>query len=179
MTCVEAVIFSFIFHWAYSSNEYKEGQKLDRFGHGAAQRTKSMRAILDALNLSDIVAGSVLAFQLLFMRVQSRYGGSRVAPERQKTLRAEDQMHMEPLSHPPQGYDSGAPYNENETYYSQGYAAPPMPPVARDRSPGRAQTFRADNIRPGMERQDSYSRRGYARSYSPEGEPLQEPRSGF
>lgn len=179
MTCIEAVVFSFIFQWSFSSGEYKEGEKMDRFGMGPAQRTKTWRAILDALNLADIVAGSVLAFQLLFMRVQSKYGGS-IVPQRQKTLRAEDQMHLEPMSRPYGEYDNTY---ENETYYSQGYSPPPMPPAARDPSPGapygRTQTLRGDDMRPGMPRQDSYQRKAYARGESPESQPLQEPRQGI
>lgn len=182
MTCIEAVIFSFIFHWSFSSSEYKEGEKMDRFGRGPAERIKTFRAVLNALNLSDIVAGSVLAFQLLFMRVESRYGGSTV-PQRQKTLRAEDQTHLEPMSRPLRGYANTAFEDENETYYSHGYSQPPMPPAARDPSPGapfgRAQTFRGDDLRPGMTRQDSYQRKGYSRGYSPESQPLQEPRQGL
>lgn len=176
MTCIEAVIFSFIFHWSFSSSEYKEGEKLDRFGRGPAQRTRTFKAILNALNLSDIVAGSVLAFQLLFMRVQSKYGGSSVAPQRQKPLVTEDQTHLEPLSRPSYGYDHAAYENDNETYYSQGYAAPPMPPMARDPSPGAPY---GRDLRPGMTRSDSFQRKGYSRGDSPEGQPLQQPREGI
>ena len=181
MTCIEAVIFSFIFHWSFSSNEYKEGQRIDRFGLGHAQRTTTFKAILDALNMADIISGSVLAFQLLFVRVQSRYGGHS-GPQRQKTLRVEDQMHLEPLSDRgnmrPHHESFGSNYSETE--YVGGYSPPPMPPTARDPSPGapygRAQTFRGDGLRPDLARSDSYSRKGYSRGHSPEGQPLQQAR---
>ena len=97
MTCVEALIFSLIFQWAFSSSEYKEGEKLDRLGMGPARRTSTFKAIFDALNLSDIVNGTVVAFELLFVRVKSRYGASKV-PQRQRTLGVEDQVHLEPLA---------------------------------------------------------------------------------
>ena len=175
-------MFSLIFHWSFSSTEFKEGEKLDRLGMAPAQRTKTFKAIFDALNLSDIVAGTVLAMQLLFMRVQSRYGGSG-PPTRQKTLRVEDQMHLEPLTDRRnfRGSDYGVPHEfDQETEYAAGYNPPPMPPVARDPSPGaphgRAQTFRADDLRPDLGRRDSYSRRGYARGDSPENQPLQQTR---
>ena len=182
MSCIEAVIFSLIFQWSFSSSEYKEGQKLDRLGSGPAQRTKTFRAIFDALNLSDIVAGTILAFQLLFMRVQSRYGG-RGPPQRQRTLRVEDQVHLEPLTdrRNVRAHDPDMPVEmESETQYAEGYSPPPLPPTARDPSPGaphgKAQTWRADGLRPELGRQDSYSRRGYARGNSPESQPLQQPR---
>ncbi len=141
MTCIEAVIFSLIFHWAYSAGEYKEVEKQDRLGTGAAKRTKTSRAILDALNLSDIVAGSVLAFQLLFMRVQSRYGASKnsAAPEQSYPLATGGGRNF-------RGYDNVASHDEeHETYYHQGYNPPPFPAAARDPSPGasygRAQLY--------------------------------------
>ena len=155
---------------------------MDRLGTGPAQRTSTFKAIFDALNLSDIVAGTFLAFQLLFMRVRSRYGGSG-PPQRAKTLRMEDQMHLEPLSdrRNVRGYDYDmSPEMEHETQYAAGYSQPPMPPQARDPSPGgnfgKAQTFRADAMRPHLGRQDSYSRRGYPRGDSPEHQPLQQAR---
>lgn len=178
MTCIEAVVFSFIFHWSFSSGEYKEGQRTDRLGLGPAQRTSTFRAILDALNLSDIVAGSVLAFQILFMRVKTRYGSSTGGPQRQRTLKTEEQIHLEPR----RNYrELGNPSNsEYDTQYGGGYSPPPMPPNARDPSPGaafgRAQTFRGDGLRPDLARQDSYSRRGYSRNDSPpETQPLRHP----
>ena len=117
MTCMEAVLFALIFTWSFSSSEYKDGRQFDRTG-GLAQRTSTLKAILSALNMSDIVAGSVLAFQLIFMRVRSRYGGRPRGPTRQKTLRAEDQLHLEPLSGRMQqtayGYGGGPPNPPNE-----------------------------------------------------------------
>ena len=157
-------------HWSYSSSEYKEGQKIDRYGTGHATRTKTFKAILDALNPSDIIAGSVLAFQMLFMRVKSRYGGSG-DHQRLKAMDVQDQVHLEPLTERSRNVH-GQDESEYETEYAAGYNAPPMPPTARDPSPGanygHAQTFRADGLRPDP---------GYGRSYSSEGQPLQQPHS--
>lgn len=181
MTCIEAVIFSVIFQWSFSSSEFKEGQKLDRLGMAPAQRTKTFKAILDALNLSDIISGTIVAFQLLFMRVQSRYGAAQ-APQRQRTLRAEDQVHLEPLTdrrnNRGYGYDMPQESNQSNSQYSAGYSPPPMPLPAREPSPGAPgkTQFKGDGTRPEFGRQDSYTRRGYPRGDSPESQPLQQPR---
>lgn len=119
MTCCEALIFSLIFQWSYSSSEYKQGEKLDRLGKQPVQRQKTFRAILDALNMADIVNGMVVGFELLFTRVQSRYGAAR-GPQR-------DQTHLEPLT------DRRGLVQESDEYtrYNSGYSPPPMPPPAR------------------------------------------------
>lgn len=173
MTCIESVIFSLIFHWSFSSSEYQEGSRLDRFGTGPAARTKSIKAIGDALNLSDIVSGTIVAFQLLFTRVQSRYG-AKAPPQRTRTLRMEDQVHLEPLSH-----QSGSPAYA-EMAHAAGMTVPPAPMAARDPSPGgpmKARTFRADEIlRPSLGRTNSYQRMGYSRNSSPGDEQAQRPR---
>lgn len=170
MTCIESVVFSLIMQWSYSPSEYKAGQKLDRYGSGPAARTKTAKALLDACNPSDIIAGTVLALQMLFMRVRSRYGGSvggvggYGAPSHRR-LGSEDQ-HLEPLSSRQnlRGQDPYMPPENDgdyETQYAPGYNAPPMPPSARDPSPGanygHAQTWRADNLRPDAPRYPSGS----------------------
>jgi len=159
MTCIEAVIFSLIFQWSFSSGEYQESRRMDRFGAGPASRTHTLRAALDAINLSDVVAGTFVAFQMLFTRVQSRYG-ARSAPQRQKASRMEEQVGMEPLSDRSRmrgysdGSDFGAEYSpplETEYEGAAGMHVPAMPRSARDPSPaGRVRTFRADNLRPQM-----------------------------
>lgn len=181
MTCIESVIFSGIFHYSFSPSEYKEGSRLDRFGASPAKRTRTFRAILDALNLSDIIAGTLVAFQLLFMRVQSKYG-ARTAPQRQKTMNAEDQVGLEPLSDRSRmrGYSGGSDFNdqytppmEGETEYDGGMHAPSLPRSARDPSPaGRARTFRADELRPSMGGQE-YQPLTRSRDPSPSGMPPQ------
>jgi hypothetical protein len=170
-----------IFQWSFSSSEFKEGEKLDRLGMAPAQRAKTFKAIFDALNLSDIVAGTIVAFQLLFMRVQSRYGAAQ-GPQRQRTLRAEDQVHLEPLTDRRniRGYDYDMPQesNQSQSQYSAGYSPSPMPPLAREPSPsapGKTQ-FKGDGTRPEYGRRDSYTKRGYARGDSPESQPLQQTR---
>jgi len=94
MTCIEAVIFSFIFFYSFSPSLYTEGEKLNRLGTAKATRIGTLKAVLDALNLSDIAAGSVLSFQLLVMRVKSRYGGRSAAPT-QKPFRDDSQTPSE------------------------------------------------------------------------------------
>lgn len=155
MTCIEAVIFSLIFQWAFNSSEYKEGEKLDRLGVAPAQRTKTFKAIFVAMNLSDIVSGTIVAFELLFMRVQSRYGAAQ-APQRQKALSVEDQVHLEPLSGQRniRGYDYGMPQEPNPSQSQYG-------------------------MRPELGREDYYARTSYARGESPENQPLQQTRSVY
>ena len=150
MTAIEAIIFSLIFQWAFSSSEYKEGEKLDRLGVAPAQRTKTFKAIFDAMNLSDIIAGTIVAFQLLFVRVQSRYGAAQ-APQRQKGLSVEDQVHLEPLSGQRniRGYDYGMPQEHNPSQSQYG-------------------------MRAELGREDYYSRTSYAGGESPENQPLQQ-----
>ncbi|KAI9661225.1 MAG: hypothetical protein M1821_009552 [Bathelium mastoideum] len=187
MTCIEAVIFSLIFHWSYSAGEYKESRRHDRLG-GYAHRISTFRAVLDAINLSDIVAGTFIAIQLLFMRVKSRYGSS-APPSRQKTMQLEEnEMHLEPLSNQGQGGYSDMSHNES-SYDAPPYLSPnsndaiqipSAPNTARDPSPGaRTQTFRADYIRPQLTPEDStsYDRLPYPREPSPtDGEPIQRQR---
>ena len=118
-----------------------------------AQRTKTFKAIFDAPNLSDIVAGTVVAFQLLFMRVQSKYGAVQ-GPQRQRTLMAEDQVHLEPLTDRRniRGYDYDMPHDlyQSQSQYGAEYNSPPMPPPVRE---------------------------GYSRGDSLETQPLQQTRS--
>ncbi|KYG47210.1 hypothetical protein M433DRAFT_86145, partial [Acidomyces richmondensis BFW] len=79
LTCVECIIFSVIFQWSFAAAEYKSSNRLDRYGmNQPAARTKTLRAILDSLNLADIIAGTVVAIRLLFGQMQSRYGSSAI-----------------------------------------------------------------------------------------------------
>ena len=173
MTCIEAIIFSLIFQWSFSVGEYKKRQ--DRYGTGPATRTKTFKAILDALNLSDIVIGTVVAFQLIFMRVQTRYGAARPSQQGQYKSMDESETHLEPLSDRQRmrGYSNASDQYSPplETSYEASMGAPPMPEAARDPSPaGHARTFRADNLRPGYEP---------LRAPSPSGVPPQEPRAMY
>lgn len=183
MTCIEAVIFSLIFQWSFSSGEYAEDRRMDRFGAGPANRTRTLRAVLDALNMSDIVAGTIVAFQLLFMRVKSRYG-AREPPQRERGLRAEEQVGMEPLSERSRmrGYSGGSDFNaeytpsEETAYNDGGLGVPSMPRSARDPSPsGRVRTFRADELRPQYGGQE-YEPLTRSRDPSPSGAAQQYPR---
>lgn len=152
MTCIEAVFFSILMHWSFSSSNYKEGAKMDRLNFGPAQRISTFRAVLNALNPSDIVAGTVIAMRMLFVKVASRYGSSRGSSGGKPAG-----THLEPLAARRQGMrgstDGSPERDEYETQYAAGYHAPPMPPHAvRDPSPmgrqGRDQMWRTDGLRP-------------------------------
>ncbi|KAK4561800.1 hypothetical protein LTR86_004479 [Recurvomyces mirabilis] len=178
LTCLETAIFSFIFMWAYSSKEYSEGRRMDRFGQAPATRTKTFKAIFDALNLSDIVAGTVIAIGSLVMRVQSRYGGSST-PQREKLM--QDGVGMEPLSsrNRMRGYSGGSDFDDQYTppldtqYDGRTTYAPAMPQATRDPSPpDRTRTFRADGLRP-----QEYQPLTRSRDPSPSGGAEQYPRN--
>ncbi|EMC99053.1 hypothetical protein BAUCODRAFT_146038 [Baudoinia panamericana UAMH 10762] len=150
LTCVEAVIFSLIFQWTFRSREY--AQRSDRYGQGPAQRTRTWKAILDALNLSDIIAGTVVAFQLLFIRVSSRYG-ARSGPRREKAV--DGGASMEPLSHRTKvrGYSNVSDFDDQLTppeetgFNGPNVYAPAVPPAARDPSPSAGnRMYRSTNL---------------------------------
>ncbi|KAK0877209.1 hypothetical protein LTR87_008933 [Friedmanniomyces endolithicus] len=185
LTCVEAVVFSLIFHWAYSSKEYQDGHRLNRLG-GVAQRTSTLKAILDALNPSDIIVGTTTAIGLLFTRVQSRYG-ARSAPQREK-LMGDGNVGMEPLSyrignsnnsHRMRGYSGGSDPNEQqspplEEQYEGGLYEPAMPRSAQDPSAkGRARS----QLRPAMGGGQEYQPLTRSRDPSPSGADAQYPRA--
>ncbi|KAK0248126.1 hypothetical protein LTR91_014958 [Friedmanniomyces endolithicus] len=183
LTCVEAFIFSLIFHWSYSSKEYQDGHRLNRLG-GVAQRTSTLKAILDALNPSDIIVGTTTAVGLLFMRVQSRYG-ARAAPQREK-LMGDSNVGMEPLSysnknnnsHRMRGYSGGSDPNEQspplEDEYEGGLYEPAVPNSTRDPSAkGRARS----QLRPAMGGGQEYQPLTRSRDPSPSGAGAQYPRA--
>ncbi len=169
LTCIESVFFSLIMHWSYSSKEYHEGSKMDRFGMAPNQRTPTSRAIFSALNLSDIVAGTMTAMKLLLLQIVSRVSG---------TGQRQSSMHLEPLTRRRGMRDETGRQSPDdfETGYTAGYHAPPAPPMARDPSPGRMmgrqQYYGADELRPEYSR--SYNSRS---SGDEEGLPLQQSRS--
>ncbi|TKA71383.1 hypothetical protein B0A55_04027 [Friedmanniomyces simplex] len=175
LTSIESVIFSLIFHWSFSSGEYHEGHRLNQLG-GVALRTSTFKAVLDALNPSDIIIGTTTAIGLLFMRVQSRYG-ARSAPQREKLM--DDGVGMEPLSYRNnrmRGYSGGSEFNEQspplEGQSDGGHYEPAMPRLARDPSPaGRAR----GQLRPSMGGQE-YQPLTRSRDPSPSGMGAQYPR---
>ncbi|KAK0996964.1 hypothetical protein LTR54_010041 [Friedmanniomyces endolithicus] len=186
LTSVEAVVFSLIFHWAYSSKEYQDGHRLNRLG-GVAQRTSTLKAILDALNPSDIIVGTTTAVGLLFTRVQSRYG-ARSAPQREK-LMGDSNVGMEPLSyrsgnnnnksHRMRGYSGDSDPNEQqspplEDQYEGGLYEPAMPRSAQDPSAkGRARC----QLRPAIGGGQEYQPLTRSRDPSPSGADAQYPRA--
>ena len=183
LTCVEAVAFSLIFHWSYSSKEYQDGHRINRLG-GVAQRTSTFKAILDALNPSDIIVGTTTAVGLLFTRVQSRYG-ARSAPQREK-LMGDDNVGMEPLSyrsgnnnsHRMRGYSGGSDPSEQspplEEQYEGGLYEPAMPRSARDPS---AKERARSQLRPAMGAGQEYQPLTRSRDPSPIGQGAQYPRA--
>ncbi|OCL13952.1 hypothetical protein AOQ84DRAFT_331864 [Glonium stellatum] len=90
LTALEAMLFSFAFHFAFRSREYHAENRPD------AHRLSTWRAILDALNLSDIVHSVILAFHL-FLTKNSPNGFNNPAPRRQRTSELDD-MSREPLT---------------------------------------------------------------------------------
>jgi hypothetical protein len=186
MTCIEAVIFSLIFHWAYSPGEYKEGQRMDRYGVAPVKRTKTWRAILDALNLADLIAGTLVAMKYLPVAIsQSKFLKGRGGGSNQRMTQG--QMGMEPLSHGNnrmRGYSGGSEFDdtsysppmESSEYGGAGMHPPAMPRSAREPSPaGRARTWRADQLRPQMVGGTEYEPLTRSRDPSPNGLPPQHP----
>lgn len=189
MTCIEAIIFSLLFHWAYSPGEYKEGMRNDRYGTGPAQRTRTFKAIFDALNMSDVIIGTLVAIKLAFQRLSGKLGqraGSSYNP------RNVDATGMEPLSgqghaHRGRGFSGGSDFDagyspERGEDYEAGLHQPAMPRAARDPSPnGRHPAYRAEEPRPGYGRSPFGSNTEYQpltaqREPSPSGFPRTDPR---
>lgn len=83
LTAVEAMIFSFAFHFAFRSREYHTDNRPER------HRLPTWRAIFDALNLTDIVHGVTLAFHLLVTN-SSPNGFDGPTPKRQITSELDD-----------------------------------------------------------------------------------------
>ena len=59
LTTIEAMTFYFAFHFAFRSHEYNTDNRLE------THWLPTWRAIFDALNLTGIVHGVILAFRLL------------------------------------------------------------------------------------------------------------------
>ncbi|KAF2811324.1 uncharacterized protein BDZ99DRAFT_461417 [Mytilinidion resinicola] len=90
LTCLEATAFSFTFHFAYRSRVYHSDMRPD------AYRMPTWRAILDAMNLSDIIRGSMYAITLLIQKRSPTGHGFGQGPKRQRTSELDD-MAREPL----------------------------------------------------------------------------------
>jgi hypothetical protein len=111
LTAIEAMVFSFTFHWAFRSRLYHEeyipGQR----------RMPIWRAILDAMNLSDIVRATIRAFGLLINSDSGSIllGSSKFkTPSRQRTFQL-DNMGREPLTQ--QRYGHGYTNSEIDARY--------------------------------------------------------------
>lgn len=108
LTALEAMIFCFGFHFAYRSREYHEEER------AGLKRMSVWKAVLDALNLSDIVFGVVTAIKILVLKSSDRgrgfnfnwQGGNFGGPKRQRTKELND-MAFEPLAHQQQQEDDG------------------------------------------------------------------------
>ena len=95
----------------------------------------TFKAIMNALNLSDVIAGSIEAFQMVFQRGAAAYSQRRNGPARQKTGDLNiDTMHLEPLSQSgrdrawSQGSHTGNDGAYEPQYQQPQYQAPAGPP---------------------------------------------------
>ncbi|KAF2488685.1 hypothetical protein BU16DRAFT_497207 [Lophium mytilinum] len=153
LTCLEATIFSFLFHFGFRSRVYHTDTRPD------AYRMPTWRAILDAMNLSDIIRGSIHATVLLTQKRSPTGHGFGQGPKRQRTHEMDD-MAREPLkteesrstSPPapdayaelatrPQSYGETHAYGDLAEQQSLGYddyrAGGAEGRLSRDPSPGR------------------------------------------
>lgn len=126
-------------HWSFSSTAYREGARQNRYHTAPAQRRGTLLAIRDALDVSDIVAGTVVAMAALLRKLVSRVAGTtdeRTTPD------------LARLSRSAPGHGGGRSMRDGrvspspngdgcETSYTAGYHAPPVPrsAMARDPSP--------------------------------------------
>lgn len=90
LTSIEAMTFYFAFHFAFRSREYHTDNRPETYW------LPTWRAIFDALNLTDIVHGVILAFHLLVAN-SSPNGFDGPTPKRQRTSELDD-MSREPLT---------------------------------------------------------------------------------
>jgi hypothetical protein len=94
LTCVESFIFSLIFFWSFNSKEYHP----DNVRTGGNKMT-TWRAILDAMNMSDIVKGIILMFRLAISvgpgtpKIVGKFTGKTKAGRDN-----DDMQHLEPYS---------------------------------------------------------------------------------
>jgi hypothetical protein len=116
LTAIEAMLFSFAFHFAFRSRIYHEDELR---GHGSfgvmggskgegPRRMKTWRAIFDAMNLTDIVHGIITGFWLLIKKSSPNghgirdFGLGNPTPKRQRTQELNN-MALEPFSQQQQG----------------------------------------------------------------------------
>jgi len=130
LTAIEATFVSFIFHWAFSSRLYHEDN------NPGQRRMPIGRAILDSLNLSDIVRATITAFRLMMSSDSGaiQFGSKSHTPSRQRTLQL-DNMGREPLNQPQYGH--GYSNSEADTRYEP----PSYPPSTRRYSSGAPPAF--------------------------------------
>ncbi|KAI0431894.1 organic solute transporter Ostalpha-domain-containing protein [Xylaria sp. FL1042] len=71
LVCIEQCAVSIWFHWTFSAKEYRQIQL-----ETAAEKTSVPRAVLDALNCTDLFAGAIYAVRLLVAGVGPKGNGS-------------------------------------------------------------------------------------------------------
>lgn len=75
LTCLEAIVFSLLFHWAYSATEFKT--RTDRYLQDQrAPRISTWRAIRDAIDLSDIANAIYVALGFAWTGLVRWWNGS-------------------------------------------------------------------------------------------------------
>jgi hypothetical protein len=94
LTCVESFIFSILFIWSFNSNEYHP-DNVRTGGH----KMSTWRAILDAMNLSDIVKGIILMFRLgISVGPGTPKFVSKLTQKSKAQKYDDDMVHLEPYS---------------------------------------------------------------------------------
>lgn len=148
LTCLETLIFSLIFHWAYGAGEYQ--QRSHRYLEDQnAPRLGTWRAIRDAVDLSDIVNAVWIALKFGWRSLKNWWNGSSqrrgpigkaidlVADAAAKRKNASNGDDFE-TRRAEQGV---SPFDD-----SMAVAGPAVPHPARDPAPpGRVRTFNGEH----------------------------------
>lgn len=148
LTCLETLLFSLIFHWAYSAREFQtrphrflEDQRAPRLG--------TWRAVRDALDLSDVVNAVWVALKFAWRALKNWWNGSSTsrgpvgkvvdlladaAAKRRDGRSGED-------GESGRSQQSVSPFDD-----SMAVAGPAVPHAARDPAPpGRVRTFNGES----------------------------------
>lgn len=178
MTALEAMLFSFAYHYAWRSREYDvselaaAGQQVTRMSTG--------RAILDAINLMDIVKATIWAIRLLLNSdlrnghvwtgtvEATKMGDSGAPPKRQKTWELQNRAY-EPYSHsatqPLRKPSPTGDYEEEELGVVRPPAGPP-PSYHHPPSPYAEGGREADLTEPAPLLTHDYNAHGYPGGYA-------------
>lgn len=138
LTCLEAVVFSLVFHWAYSAAEFKH--RVDRYmPNQQAPRLGTWRAVRDALDLSDIANAVWVALGFAWRGLVGWWNGSSASKGTAgkvvglvATAAAKRRGDREGRS----GEQGVSPFDD-----SMAAPGPAVPGPAQDARPGRTRTF--------------------------------------